>query len=132
MIDDSEELEEDGSNWPMWIFKIGRLIEYISDIEDYMLLRMPSIRTPVALIIDRCALDVIRRTLPANLNDEIATCVRAHAAKFRLHRFLDPYGMSKNSFYNALGYWTDHFGGSNRNRKVGYVTLIKIPSTRYG
>ncbi|EGG11386.1 uncharacterized protein MELLADRAFT_102313 [Melampsora larici-populina 98AG31] len=95
IIEDFPELAEDGSNWQMWIFNIDRATEEITGEEDYLLSPRPTIRTAVALFIDRCALDVIRRTLPEALVDEVWGCRRAHGARACLRRVLDPYRTGK-------------------------------------
>ncbi|EGG08012.1 uncharacterized protein MELLADRAFT_105462 [Melampsora larici-populina 98AG31] len=89
ILEEVDALEEDGSNWTSWMAHIGRAIEYITGVEDYLVSKHPQIHSAVGLVIDRCALDVIRRTLPSTLNDEISTCTKAHPAKFRLRRHLN-------------------------------------------
>ncbi|EGG04833.1 uncharacterized protein MELLADRAFT_108161 [Melampsora larici-populina 98AG31] len=96
-LEDVDDLEPDGSNYAFWMFRIGRVIEHITGIKDYLQINQPLIESAVVLVIDRCVLDVIRHTLPSCLFDETATCLKAHDTKARLRRIFDPYGMPNHS-----------------------------------
>ncbi|EGG02870.1 uncharacterized protein MELLADRAFT_109778 [Melampsora larici-populina 98AG31] len=95
IIEEVDFLEEDGSNWLMWVTTCGHVIEFIAGVEAYLEGCRPLIRTAVDLVIDRCALDFIRRSIPSELNHVICGVMKAHQAKFRLRRHLDPYGTGR-------------------------------------
>ncbi|EGG01301.1 uncharacterized protein MELLADRAFT_111138 [Melampsora larici-populina 98AG31] len=90
LVEEVDQLEEDGSNWFAWLHTCSIAIEYITGCQDYLSGMRPIIRTACALVIDRCALNMIRRTIHKNLEHVVQDCLRCHVAKYRLRQHFDP------------------------------------------
>ncbi|EGG01222.1 uncharacterized protein MELLADRAFT_67253 [Melampsora larici-populina 98AG31] len=88
-------LEEDASNWVLWLDTTEDAIEWLTGVEDYLDITRPIVASAVNLVIDRLALDVIRRTIHPDHETIICDASKARAAITCLRRHFDPYATGR-------------------------------------
>ncbi|EGG00978.1 uncharacterized protein MELLADRAFT_111398 [Melampsora larici-populina 98AG31] len=90
-----DHLEEDASNWTSWRNSTEDAIAWLTGVDDYLDVNRPIVATTVNLVIDRLALDIIRRTIHDNHDEIIREAPRARQAITCLRRHFDPYATGR-------------------------------------